>query len=61
MAYIRKTEDEYDILGDYGQGLELVTCETNYKDTREQLKIYRENEPGIGFTYKKHRVKKAVT
>lgn len=58
--YQRKTEDEYDIIADYGCGPEVVTTETNWKDLKEQLKCYRENEPGIKFTWEKHRVKKAV-
>jgi hypothetical protein len=58
--YKRKTEDEFDILGDYGQGPEMVTCETSYSAAMEQIRTYRKNEPGIKFTYKKHRVKKAV-
>jgi len=55
--YVRKTEDEFEILGDYGQGWELVTTETCRKDAREQIKLYRENEPGVPFTFKKRRVK----
>lgn len=55
--YIRKTEDEYEILGDYGQGWELVTTETNRKDARETVKTYRANEPGVPFKWKKRRVK----
>jgi hypothetical protein len=47
--YIRKTEDEYEIQGDYGQGWELATTEVNRPDAKDQIKIYRENEPGIPF------------
>jgi hypothetical protein len=54
--YIRKTEDEFEILGYYAQGWELVTTETNRKDARDQLKCYRENEPGVPFKFVKKRV-----
>lgn len=57
MAYKRKTEDEYEILGNYGLGYELVTTETTWKDARAVLKEYRENEPGITFKCVKRRVK----
>ena len=57
MVYVRKTEDEYDIEGDYGQGFEVVTCESTWKDAKAQIKIYRENEPGVAFRIKHHRVK----
>lgn len=50
MAYKRKTEDEYEILGDYGygDGLEIVCSESSWEDARNTLKEYRENEPGLG-------------
>lgn len=57
--YVRKTEDEFEILAYYdaGTGWEVVTTETNRKDAREQVKCYRENEPGVPFKFKKKRVK----
>ena len=50
MAYKRKTEAEYEILGDYGygDGLEIVCSESSWEDARNTLKEYRENEPGLG-------------
>jgi len=54
--YVRKTEDEFEILGFYRHGWEVVTTETNRKDVREQLKCYRKNEPGIQFKSVKRRV-----
>jgi hypothetical protein len=54
--YIRKTEDEFDILGNYGQGFELVTCETTWSLAKDTLRTYRANEPGVPFKIKKHRV-----
>lgn len=59
MAYVRKTEDEYEIQGCYHPyGWEYVTTETTRKDAREQIKCYRANEPGIAFKIVKLRVKK---
>ena len=54
--YKRKTTDEYDIMADYGQGWELVNCETTRKDARRSVKEYRENE-GYPCKIVKHRVK----
>lgn len=60
MSYVRKTEDEYDIMGNYGQGFEVVTCETTWRQAIATKKDYRTNEPGIPFKIVKHRVKKAA-
>lgn len=49
MSYIRKTKDEYQIQGNYGHGFEMVTAEDTYKEAKERLKEYRDNEPGIPF------------
>jgi len=54
--YTRKTEDEWEIQGDYGFGYECVTTETNRPDARAQIKCYRESEPGISFRIIKQRV-----
>jgi hypothetical protein len=56
MAYKRKTEDEYEIQGDYGQGWEMVTTETNRSDVKANIKCYREGEPNICFRIVKKRV-----
>ncbi|MBE3145486.1 MAG: hypothetical protein IMZ61_16415 [Planctomycetes bacterium] len=56
MAYVRKTEDEYDIEGNYGQGFEIVTCEITRKLARDTIKTYRINEPGTAFRIRHHRV-----
>lgn len=47
MPYIRKTEDKYEVLADYGygDGPEVVTTETTWKLCRDSLKAYRENDP----------------
>lgn len=56
MAYHRKTEDEFEIQGSYGQGWELVTTEVTWSLAKDQIKTYRENEPGVPFRIKKKRV-----
>jgi hypothetical protein len=55
--YKRKTIDEYEIQGNYGQGFECVTTEEKYSAAREQLKCYRENEPQYSHRIVKKRVK----
>lgn len=57
MAYKRKTEDEFQIHGDYGYGFEEVTCETTRKDAIQTLKDYRENQPQAVFKMVKKRVR----
>lgn len=42
--YTRKTVDEYEIQGNYGQGWEMVTVEETKKAAKDQLKCYNENE-----------------
>jgi hypothetical protein len=54
--YIRKTRDEYHIEGNYGQGWEMVTVEITYKEAKEQLKCYNENE-SYPHRIKKRRIK----
>ncbi len=58
MSYQRRTTDEYQIHGNYGQGYEEVTAEDSYRAAREHLKCYRENEPGVSFKIIKRRVRK---
>ena len=59
MTYKRKTKDEYQVHGNYGPtyGYEEVTAEETLKAAREQLKCYRDNEPGISFKIIKRRAK----
>lgn len=54
--YVRKTEDEYEIQGDYGFGFETVTTEVTRRDVKKQIRLYRENEPGVDFKIRKRRV-----
>lgn len=48
-AYTRMYE--YDIQGYYGAqyGYECVTTEETYREAKDQLKCYRENDPGTSF------------
>jgi hypothetical protein len=54
--YVRKTRDLWDILGNYGQGWEVLTCATSLKEKNQYLREYRENE-GIPVKSKKYREK----
>jgi hypothetical protein len=45
MAYVRKTRDVWEVQGNYGQGWECVTAEDTWKEARERVREYRENEP----------------
>lgn len=49
--YIRKTVDEWCVYGNYGygHGSEMVTCEETFKEAKQRLTEYRENEPGVPF------------
>ena len=44
-TYIRKTRDYWDIEQNCGYGWEVVTAEDTWREAREQLKCYRENQP----------------
>lgn len=59
MARQRKTIDEFDIQGDYGEGYETLHCEPTRWAARQSIKEYRANEPGISFRIKKQRVRKS--
>ena len=52
----RKMCDEFRILGHYAHGWEEVTCETTRAAAMENLRAYRENEPGTAFKLKVARV-----
>lgn len=54
--YKRKTFDVYEIHGLYGNW-ECVSPEANYKDAKNNLKLYRDNERGIAFKIVKKRVR----
>jgi hypothetical protein len=57
MGRPRKTEDEFEIQGNYGEGFECVTTEETWKAARGTVKTYRKNEPRIPFRVVKKRVK----
>lgn len=56
MAYERKTYDEFDIQGNYGQGWETVCTEESYREARAQLRCYNENEPQYAHQITRRRV-----
>jgi len=58
MAYIRKTKDEWQVQGDYGNGWEPILTAENLDDAREQKRCYDENEPDVVHRIKLVRVKK---
>lgn len=57
MAYERKTYDEYQLLGDWGYGWDFVLAERTYREAREQLKTYVENDPSARYKMVKRRIK----
>lgn len=57
MAYVRKTRDEWQLHGDYGQGFEEITAEETYDGIRERLREYRQSEPRVPFKVRYVRVK----
>ena len=62
MSYVRKTEDEYILLANYGygHGWEEETAETTLMEIKQRLKEYRLNAPEYAYTYVKKRVKKVA-
>lgn len=46
MSYTRKTRDEYELQGDYGQGWECLTTEDTRSEARARLREYAANEGG---------------
>jgi hypothetical protein len=57
MAYIRKTYDEYELEGYYYGSWEYILTAENFKDAKEQIKCYREND-SRPYRIVKHRIKK---
>ena len=46
-AYIRKTRDEWEILGNYGYGWDVECTEATAREARERLREYRDNGTGV--------------
>jgi len=46
MSYTRKTRDEYELQGNYGQGWECLTTEATFREAKERRREYVENEGG---------------
>jgi hypothetical protein len=47
MKYQRKTADEFDVESNYGQGFEIVTCESTLKEARARRREYEANAGGV--------------
>lgn len=45
MSYKRKTQDEYQVWGNYGQGFEELTAESTRREANARIREYRENQP----------------
>ena len=59
MAYQRKTEDEYQIVTNYGYGWDVECVESTMEDARRTAKEYRENACNLrGVKIIKKRVKR---
>ena len=58
MAYQRKTVEEWQLLGNYGYGFEVLTTEENRKGIKERLKEYKKNSPSGTYKTQCKRVKK---
>lgn len=59
MPYQRKTQDVYEIQGNYGYGygFECVNTETTRLKAKKSVREYRENEKGTTFRIVKKRIK----
>lgn len=57
MKYQRKTQDEYQLLANYGQGWEHETTEQTRAEIKERLKEYRANAPQYSYKIVTKRVK----
>jgi len=56
MAYIRKTRDEYNIMGNYGYSWEYECAYDTLKEAKQGLREYRENGNGL-YKLEKKRIK----
>lgn len=56
--YKRKTHDEYQLQANYGYGWDLLVCGASFKQIKQTLKEYKENEKAA-FRIIKKRIKNA--
>jgi len=56
-SYVRKTRDVWDIEQNfgYGDGWEVVTTETSFREARDRRREYRENQPEYPVRIRKRR------
>lgn len=55
--YKRKTRDEYNLMGLYSYGYEILTTESTLKEIKQRLKEYNLNEPTTTYKITKNRIK----
>lgn len=58
MGYVRKTKDEWVIMSNNGYGWEDIVHYDSYKEAREDLKAYIENDKTASYKLVKKRVQK---
>ena len=56
MAYVRKTKDEYVLLGDNGYGWEEILTEDTFKEIKQRYREYVENDKSSIYKIEKHRI-----
>lgn len=44
MAYVRKTKDEYWLMGDYGNGWDFILAEETLVTAKKQMKTYEKED-----------------
>lgn len=57
MKYQRKTQDQYQLLANYGQGWEHETTEETRAEIKARLREYRANAPQYSYKTVTKRVK----
>ena len=57
MKYQRKTQGEYQLFANYGQGWEIETIEETWAEIKARLREYRENAPQYSYKIVTKRVK----
>lgn len=55
MAYVRKTQDVWHVLINYGQGWEHELTEDSFRAARDQRRTYNENVPEYPVKIRKRR------
>lgn len=56
--YVRKTEDVYILMGNWGYGWDEVLTESTMKEARQRLREYLENDKTASYKIVKKRIRK---